>query len=285
LTLGPDPRAPHPNQVLPITADPNSLLDCSELLEAFKTLRAQSHSKTQGTIPFDAFPENVQDKLKELDLSGDGKIDAKEIIAGMQALQREKQKTRQLLLLVTVLGILMCLLLGAICGMLFAVIDMTKESRIGSSGVMLVKGTSDPVRVASTDFTVINGVLSTRGSQSNQTCGGGVCPSDPIQVSEVLPTIHRNNDRIAFRPSISPIMRAGLPPNEILVGNRRRNAVRAEEPASRARAILRALPSPRRGPLRRCGIRIHVLGRPRRSAAWQKGRAEGKCTLSVELPG
>lgn len=191
MALGPDPRAPRANQVLPLTAEPHSLLDCNELLEAFKILEAQSHSKSQGTIPFDAFPENVQDKLKELDLSGDGKIDAKEIIAGMQALQREKQKTRQLLFLVTVLSILMCLLLGAICGVLFAVIVMTKESKIGSSGVMLVKGTSDPVRVASTDFTVINGVLSSRNSQSNQTCAGGVCPSDPIKVSEVPLSSHR----------------------------------------------------------------------------------------------
>jgi hypothetical protein len=122
--------------------------------------------------------------LKELDTSGDGKIDAKEIIAGMQALQREKQKTRQLLLMVTVLGFLMCVLLAAICGLLFAVIELTKESKIGSDSIMLVKGKNDPVRVASTDFTVINGVLSTRDSRANQTCGGGVCPSKPIQVSE-----------------------------------------------------------------------------------------------------
>jgi hypothetical protein len=33
--------------------------------------------------------------------------------------------------------------------------------------------------------TVINGVLSSRNSQSNQTCGGRVCPSDPIKDSEV----------------------------------------------------------------------------------------------------
>ena len=187
MVLGPDPTAPRAAQVLPLTAEPNGLLDCSELLTAFKSLEAKSHYKTQGAIPFDAFPDNVQDKLKELDLSGDGKIDAKEIIAGMQALHRERQKTRQLFLLVTALSILMCLLLGAVCGLLFAVIEITKESKIGSNGVMFVKGTSDPVRVASTDFTVIDGVLSTRDPRSNQTCGGGVCP---IQVSEVKFTHH-----------------------------------------------------------------------------------------------
>jgi hypothetical protein len=153
------------------------------------TVESHSNAKTEGTIPFSAFPENVQDKLKELDLSGDGKIDAKEIIAGMQALQREKQKTRQLLLMLSVLGVLMCVLLAAICGLLFAVIELTKESKIGSDSVMLVKGKNDPVRVASTDFTVINGVLSSRDSRANQTCGGGVCPSNPIQVSEVQPPI------------------------------------------------------------------------------------------------
>ncbi len=194
MALGPDPRAPRANQVLPITAEPHSLLDCNELLGAFKALEAQSHSKTQGAISFEAFPDNVQDKLKELDLSGDGKIDAKEIIAGMQALQRERQKTRQLFWLVIFLGILMCLLLGTMCGLLFAVIEMTKESKI-SNGMMLVKGTNDPVRVASTDFTVIDGVLSTRNPQSNQTCGGGVCP---IQVSEVLFTTEHITESLRF---------------------------------------------------------------------------------------
>jgi Ca2+-binding EF-hand superfamily protein len=71
-----------------LNAEPHTLLDCNELLEALMSVESHSNAKTEGVIPFSAFPEDVQDKLKELDTSGDGKIDAKEIIAGMQALQR-----------------------------------------------------------------------------------------------------------------------------------------------------------------------------------------------------
>ncbi len=85
--------------------------------------------------------------------------------------------------------------------------------------MMLVKGTNDPVRVASADFTVIDGVLSNRNPQSNQTCGGGVCP---IQVSEVLFT---TKHIITLLHNPSHIFFAGFPPDEVLFGNRRWNSV------------------------------------------------------------
>jgi hypothetical protein len=170
---------------LQLQAKPCSLLDCNELLEAFKTLQAHSDSKDEGTIPFNAFPEHVQDKLKDLDLNGDKKIDANEIVAGMQALQREKKKSRQFMVLIFLLCICVCVLLGGISGLLVAFLDMSKESKIGSNGVMVVKGTNEPVRIASTDFTVIDGILYNRASDLNRSCSAGACPLYPIQVSEV----------------------------------------------------------------------------------------------------
>ena len=53
-------------------------------------------------------------------------------------------------------------LLGAMGGLMFSVIEMTKEAKIGGSGVMTVKGSNAPVQTASSDMTVTNGVLSTR---------------------------------------------------------------------------------------------------------------------------
>jgi len=74
----------------------------------------------------------------------------------------EKNKVRQLMWLSAGLLFFSLCLLGAMGGLMFSVIEMTKESKIGGSGVMTVKGSNTPVQTASSDMTVSNGVLSTR---------------------------------------------------------------------------------------------------------------------------
>jgi len=49
-------------------------------------------SASKGTIPFENFPDEMQKKLRILDETGDGQLDAQEILAGIEALQREKDR-------------------------------------------------------------------------------------------------------------------------------------------------------------------------------------------------
>jgi hypothetical protein len=170
------------NQVLPIGGEQNRSIDCIELVHAFQNHQSNSQAKTQNAISFKAFPESVQEKLKELDTSGDGQVDANEILAGIEALHRERNKARQMLIAVGILILLVCILLGGTALILASVIDASKESRIGSSGAMLVKGSNETVRVGAVDFTVVNGVLASRDPQS---CNRSACPPSAIQVSEV----------------------------------------------------------------------------------------------------
>jgi hypothetical protein len=122
--------------------------------------------------------------LKQLDTGGDGKLDAQEILAGIRALHREKEKTRQLLWITVGLFIFLLLLLGAVGGMLYFVIQVTKDSTLDASGAMIAKGSNKSVQVSSTDFSVVDGVLVPRTS-GNLTCSGGFCPRNPVQVTQV----------------------------------------------------------------------------------------------------
>ncbi len=128
------------------------------------------------------FPPHVQEKLKALDADGSGYVDADEVVEGVRALEREKQRTKSLMWLIVGLFVFLVLLLAATGGVLFFVIDATKESRTDSSGVLLAKGSGTPVQVASVDFSVVDGMLVPK----NVTCGGGVCPNTPLQVTQVF---------------------------------------------------------------------------------------------------
>ena len=87
----------------------------------------------QGTIPFENFPEDMQAKLRLLDDTGDGQLDAQEILAGIEALQREKDKAA--MLKKAVIG------LSALIFMLLILIGLV----MGESGDSLEVDSIDPV--------------------------------------------------------------------------------------------------------------------------------------------
>ena len=65
-------------------------------MHAFTALQKALDSASKGTIPFENFPEDMQKKLRTLDDTGDGQLDAQEILAGIEALQREKDRAAML---------------------------------------------------------------------------------------------------------------------------------------------------------------------------------------------
>ncbi|EKX40662.1 hypothetical protein GUITHDRAFT_75312, partial [Guillardia theta CCMP2712] len=120
--------------------------------------------KTRGQIPFDAFPASAQQQLQMIDINGDGALDSNEILAGVAALKSERAKSRLYSNFLIILSILSLLTLGAVFGLTYAVVEITKESEVHPGGVMTVKGTNEPVRVASTEFEVKDGILTSRTS-------------------------------------------------------------------------------------------------------------------------
>ena len=193
------------------------MLDADEILHAFDALEATAKAAATGSVPFSrylrnnttlktlcvelaplsnhslacmhSFPAHVQDQLKELDDTGDEQLDAKEILAGIQALAREKKKSKRLMWLSAGLLAFSLLLLVAMGGLMFEIIQMTKESKMDPSGVMRTKNSDAPVQTASMDTVVdANGVMAVRPTPGSRRIGCGIdnatCPASPIKTAQ-----------------------------------------------------------------------------------------------------
>ena len=81
---------------------------------------------------------------------------------------------------------LLLVLLAAIGGLMFEIIERTKESNVGGDGRMVVKGSNAVVQTASSDLTLENGVLVVRGNANRRRQGCGeneTCPAEPIKTA------------------------------------------------------------------------------------------------------
>ena len=81
-----------------------------------------------GTIPFENFPKEMQEKLRQLDSTGDGQLDAQEILAGIEALQREKDRAAMLKKAVIALSIFIFFLLILIGLVMGIVLEITRQT-------------------------------------------------------------------------------------------------------------------------------------------------------------
>mmetsp|Transcript_42092 Transcript_42092/g.95926 ORF Transcript_42092/g.95926 Transcript_42092/m.95926 type:complete len:1311 (+) Transcript_42092:667-4599(+) len=73
--------------------------------------------------------------------------------------------------------------------MLFLVVDMSKESAIGTSGAMTLKGTNTPVQTASAEMNVVGGQLMTRAAETCGAFGNETCGSAPLETTTSTPTM------------------------------------------------------------------------------------------------
>ena len=68
--------------------DGDGTLDAHEIAKAFQVLEETNKASQSGGIAISSFPEKAQEKLRALDGTGDGVIDAAEVLAGVEALHR-----------------------------------------------------------------------------------------------------------------------------------------------------------------------------------------------------
>jgi hypothetical protein len=144
-------------------------------------LTAHLDSVREGTIMLDALAnKKMQQEMKKFDIDGDGVLKLEEISVAFKMSQDRAQLLKQMLF-----GSLIGLLLSyvVLSGLVYFVIQISKETAVGSSGTMLVKGTNQTVQVSSADFAIMNGTFYPRFSG---TCADGTCPtSSPVQTSQV----------------------------------------------------------------------------------------------------
>lgn len=104
-------------------------------------------------VRLNELPPTVADELRHLDLNKDGSIDFHELVrfsdAGRRAVLKQQRYRRYFLIL------LACFVLQVLAtfGVMIGVVEFTRQSVV-TDAIMVVKGTSTPVQVSSSDFYV-----------------------------------------------------------------------------------------------------------------------------------
>jgi hypothetical protein len=132
----------------------------------------------EGKIVLDALVDpDMKRDMKKFDMDDDGKLTLPEILSAFKLSQDRMQFMKYLVLFLVLALIVSYITLG---GLVYYVIQLSKESSIEKTGLMVVKGTDQLVQVGSADFTVKNGIFYSRS------CANGTCPAAaPIQTQQV----------------------------------------------------------------------------------------------------
>ena len=149
-------------------------------------LKAHIDAVKEGTIKLDSLADKkMQDQMKKFDLDGDGDLKLSEISVAFKLSQDRAMLFKQMLC-ASIVGLLLSYVV--LSGLIYYVIEVSKDTTIGSSGSLLIKGTDQTVQVNSAEFAIVNGTFYPRHSG---TCSSGACQNSSqaaVQTSQVLKT-------------------------------------------------------------------------------------------------
>ena len=94
------------------------------------------------------FSPEMQDSLRALDLDGSGSVDSRELARAAEAYRSVQARAKRLNRMLAFGAVVLMLTLAAFSGLVFAVVEMTKESRVSDSGVLMVKGSNETVKTS-----------------------------------------------------------------------------------------------------------------------------------------
>eukprot|EP01062_Namystynia_karyoxenos_P074786 TRINITY_DN717_c0_g1_i1.p1 TRINITY_DN717_c0_g1~~TRINITY_DN717_c0_g1_i1.p1 ORF type:complete len:1331 (+),score=277.23 TRINITY_DN717_c0_g1_i1:128-3994(+) len=121
-------------------------VDAPEIYAAGRRHRASRSQKPQYQL--DAFPEALHGALKAFDTDGDGSVSAAELAQAAQLYEEAKNTQKKLWRTVFGLMGMLVLLFAALLGLVILAIELSKETETQGSGVMTVKGSTNPVQTA-----------------------------------------------------------------------------------------------------------------------------------------
>jgi hypothetical protein len=124
--------------------DGDGSLDKRELGDIFTMYGAMKAAQKEGSIPVQVLPKEIQPMLQVFDQDGSGTISPMELARAAELYQASKRQVRNLMKLTVALLIIMVIMLGCIAGLVFGIVEATKETQTSDSGVTYVKG-SDTV--------------------------------------------------------------------------------------------------------------------------------------------
>ena len=138
-----------------------------------------------GSIPIQQLPPELRPALKTFDMDGDGTIDPMELARGAELYAQSKDTVKKLTRLALALLLLMGIMLAAITGLTFTVVELSKETTTSSDGVQTVKGSTESVKTASADTLSVGGVTVDRTTGKP----ASVAPVlTPTPLTSLLPT-------------------------------------------------------------------------------------------------
>merc|ERR1712216_90277 len=128
--------------------DGNGSLETDELTEVFEMYAAAKKANEEGCIALKSLPQDLQKTLQVFDVDGDGTVGTAELARAAELYEDSKNMVKRLAKAVAVLFLLMVALVGTIVGLTAHVIESSKETETGDSGVTYVKGSNTPSATA-----------------------------------------------------------------------------------------------------------------------------------------
>lgn len=139
------------------------------------TLLMTEKANNSKEMPYKHLPEQIQEVMREWDLDGSGMVGVEELTAAAGAYKKIQQEGRLMRKIIVAMALVILFLMGAMFALSITAVEITKEMRGTSTGVMEStdpEGNQIVVKVASSDFEMAaDGSLIIRGAiGANATC-------------------------------------------------------------------------------------------------------------------
>ena len=151
-----------------------------QITEVFDTYATLKKANRSGEIAIKTLPKEIQPTLKVFDVDGDGTVAPMELARGAELYLESKKMVKKLTRLAAALLLLMGIMLAAITGLVFTVVELSKETKI-EGGVTLDKATGLPT--ASAGLSDASGVTKTADNKTASAAVNAV----PAALSSLLP--------------------------------------------------------------------------------------------------
>ncbi|CAL6295824.1 unnamed protein product [Bathycoccus prasinos] len=128
--------------------DGNGALETDELTEVFEMYAAAKKANEEGCIALKSLPQELQKTLEVFDVDGDGTVGTTELARAAELYKDSNNMVKRLTKAVAILFLVMIALVGTIVGLTAHVIESSKETETGDSGITYVKGSNTPSATA-----------------------------------------------------------------------------------------------------------------------------------------
>ena len=131
-----------------IDDEKNGKIEMDELTDILTVYSDLKKANKEGSIAIKTLPKEIQATLKVFDVDNDGTVAPMELARGAELYKESKKTAKRLTIFSGVLLVILCALVGVIVGLTAVVVEESKETKTGGSGITTVKGSDKPAATA-----------------------------------------------------------------------------------------------------------------------------------------